>query len=173
MHGSKLLVLLLGCAAFLLWSMVALAADAPVFNPVWEFSTPGDSEGWVVRKSVELEVVGGSLLFKVVARDPGMLSSAGLGIPAAQYNALKIRMRNDTEDVEAAFFFITEDDRTWNDAKVILYSVEANSDWVEYVIPLEQNPNWQGRIEQLRVDALQKATSGTAEIDYIQLIRVD
>jgi hypothetical protein len=82
-------------------------------------------------------------------------------------------MRNNTGDTEAAFFFITDEDKAWNDAKVILYPVQAYSDFVEYTIPLASHPNWQGVIEQVRVDAVQKATSGTIEIDYIKIVTED
>lgn len=150
-----------------LWACVDCGSNTR--QPSWAFNQDGNLEGWRMRKSVVGEVSGGTLNLSITGSDPGILSPNFLDIDAGKYKNVIIRMRNHTSDTSANLFFITDSDSAYNGEKVEFYTIEPNSDgFVDYVVPMGNNPYWQGRIEQIRIDVVHRATTGTVEIDSIR-----
>ncbi|WP_173218696.1 OmpL47-type beta-barrel domain-containing protein [Paenibacillus alba] len=141
-----------------------------VYGNMWEFNTPGDAEGWTVEKQiVGVTVQDGTFSGLTNNTDPGIRSADHLGIKAEDIPYLVIRMKNGTNDIDGRFFFTTEADGTWNEAKAVGFYVKPqDNEYTEYVIEAWQNKNWTGTIRQLRIDPT--SSVGPISIDYIRTI---
>ncbi|UKS28098.1 Ig-like domain-containing protein [Paenibacillus sp. HWE-109] len=141
-----------------------------VYGNRWEFNTPGDAEGWTVEKQiVGVTVQDGSFSGITNDTDPGIRSADHLGIKAEDIPYLVIRMKNSANDIDGRFFFTTEADGTWNEAKAVGFYVNPlDSDYTEYIVEVWRNKNWTGTIRQMRIDPI--SAVGPISIDYIRTI---
>ncbi|MGG1555927.1 OmpL47-type beta-barrel domain-containing protein [Paenibacillus ferrarius] len=141
-----------------------------VYGNMWEFNTPDDAEGWTVEKQiVGVTVQDGTFSGVTNNTDPGIRSADHLGIKAEDIPYLVIRMKNGTNDIDGRFFFTTEADGTWNEAKAVGFYVNPlDNGYTEYVIEAWRNKNWTGTIRQLRIDPT--SSVGPISIDYIRTI---
>ncbi|MDR6550401.1 uncharacterized protein YjdB/acyl dehydratase [Paenibacillus qinlingensis] len=141
-----------------------------VYGNMWEFNTPGDAEGWTVEKQiVGVTVQDGTFSGVTNNTDPGIRSADHLGIKAEDIPYIVIRMKNSANDIDGRFFFTTEADGTWNEAKAVGYFVNPlDSNYTEYVIEAWRNKNWTGTIRQMRIDPI--SAVGPISIDYIRTI---
>ncbi|MEK8128335.1 Ig-like domain-containing protein [Paenibacillus filicis] len=141
-----------------------------VYGNMWEFNTPGDAEGWTVEKQiVGVTVQDGTFSGVSNNTDPGIRSADHLGIKAEDTPYLVIRMKNGTNDIDGRFFFTTEADGTWNEAKAVGFYVNPlDNGYTDYVVEAWQNKNWTGTIRQLRIDPT--SSVGPISIDYIRTI---
>ncbi|WP_204787462.1 OmpL47-type beta-barrel domain-containing protein [Paenibacillus oryzisoli] len=141
-----------------------------VYGNMWEFNTPGDAEGWTVEKQiVGVTVQDGTFSGVTNNTDPGIRSADHLGIKAEDIPYIVIRMKNSANDIDGRFFFTTETDGTWNEAKAVGYFVNPlDSGYTEYMIEAWRNKNWTGTIRQMRIDPI--SAVGPISIDYIRTI---
>ncbi|OCT12068.1 hypothetical protein A8709_29890 [Paenibacillus pectinilyticus] len=141
-----------------------------VYGIMWEFNTAGDAEGWTVEKQiVDVTVQDGSFSGVTNNTDPGIRSADHLGIKAEDIPYLVIRMKNSANDIDGRFFFTTETDGTWDEAKAVGFYVNPlDSGYTEYIIEAWRNKNWTGTIRQLRIDPI--SAVGPISIDYIRTI---
>lgn len=135
----------------------------------WDFNIDGDFEGWTLRKYLQGEVAGGSFNLTVSGgSDPGIMSPAGLGLAAADYRYLKIRMRNQSAGASGRLYFVT-DDHTSFGASVVGIPLQSNDDkYREYVIDCGDHDHWQGLVQQIRIDPVEGVSQGQVSIDYIR-----
>lgn len=135
----------------------------------WTFDRDGDFEAVTVRKA-QATVAGGTLTLNVNQDDPGVVTPDLLGLPAADYGQVEVTMRNQTADTELVLYFTTDEDSAFGGSKRVAIPVSANdTDYSTYLIDLRHNPNWNGRIRQLRIDPVQGTTRGTVSIDSIRV----
>ncbi|NOU62438.1 hypothetical protein GC096_00060 [Paenibacillus sp. LMG 31461] len=141
-----------------------------VYGNMWEFNTPGDAEGWTVEKQiVGVTVQDGSFSGVTNNTDPGIRSTDHLGIKAEDIPYIVIRMKNSANDIDGRFFFTTETDGTWNEAKAVGFFVNPlDSGYTEYIVEAWRNKNWTGTIRQMRIDPI--SAVGPISIDYIRTI---
>ncbi|KRE64631.1 OmpL47-type beta-barrel domain-containing protein [Paenibacillus sp. Soil750] len=141
-----------------------------VYGNMWEFNTPGDAEGWTVEKQiVGVTVQDGTFSGVTNNTDPGIRSADHLGIKAEDIPYIVIRMKNSANDIDGRFFFTTETDGTWNEAKAVGFFVNPlDSGYTEYIIEAWRNKNWTGTIRQMRIDPI--SAVGPISIDYIRTI---
>ncbi|GAB3754858.1 alginate lyase family protein [Microlunatus parietis] len=136
----------------------------------WTFDTDGDFEAVTVRKA-PATVAGGSLNLTVNQDDPGVVTPDLLGLPTDDYGKVEVRMRNQTADTQLVVYFSTDEDPVIDGAKRAAITVTANdAEFKTYLIDLSQNPEWTGRIRQLRVDPVQGTSTGTVAIDSIRVV---
>ncbi|MCQ6559387.1 hypothetical protein [Paenibacillus mendelii] len=87
---------------------------------------------------------------------------------ASSYRYMKIKLKNNTSDTGAKFFFTTTSNTAWNEAKSVTFTTGASmSGYTEYTIDMGANSLWTGTIKQLRFDPF--STTGTMNVDYIRL----
>lgn len=139
----------------------------------WEFDTAGDSEGWTALRPVDsLSVAGGSLTATFNNTDPGIVSGDHLGIKAEDAPYLKIRMKNNANDIEGRVFFTTELDGDWNETKAMGFYVNPQDDgYTDYYVEMWRNKSWTGNIRQIRIDPV--SALGTVDIDYVRALAND
>lgn len=154
----------------LLWP--AFAQDRPQ-PPRWEWNTDGDLEGWGRTNSVsEPEVVGGLLRMRMIAPDPWIVGP-GIGVDAARYPFLNLRLRiNHTGG--GSIYWATAEDPQFSQAKMVRFSVTSPTDFTEALLDLRGHPEWTGTITQLRLDPIDlypTAVRGQQiEVDYLRFM---
>ncbi|MEC0229592.1 glycoside hydrolase family 99-like domain-containing protein [Paenibacillus alba] len=143
-----------------------------IYSRLWDFNTDGDTQGWTVAKQVyHVSVSGGHYSGTSTGSDPGIHSPAGLGLSAEDNPYIHIRMKNSSSDTAGQIYFITETDKTWNEAKGIGLFIKPNdSGYTDYYVPMWSNKKWTGSIEAIRFDPL--TTTGDFSIDQIGIINV-
>jgi hypothetical protein len=149
-------------------SVNVLAQNAKAY----EFNTAGNYEGWNGANQMTTSVSGGLLNMTVSGTDPFIWSPGTLGVSAANYPYVKIKMSNGTSCPNAKLYFITDADQTWNEAKTVVFTTTANSGLTEYVINMSANSNWTGTIRQMRFDPVGGSYTGNSiTVDYIRISR--
>ncbi|MFC5401665.1 discoidin domain-containing protein [Cohnella soli] len=135
----------------------------------WNFNTDGDKEGWAANYQIgAIGVSAGAMNITSTGNDPSILGPVNLNLTtSATHKFIRIRMKNNSSNNLAQFFFITTTDTVWNDSKYVNFTINPNSPFTEYVVPIGANPNWAGTIQQLRFDPL--TAPGTVEVDYIRI----
>lgn len=133
----------------------------------WDFNTAGNTEGWANTNQVSGAVSGGIWTLTSSGGDPYSVGPGNLNINAS-YRYIKIRLKNNTTDTNAQFFFITNADGSWNAAKSITFTTGASmSGYTVYTVDMGTVAGWTGTIKQLRFDPF--STTGTMNVDYIWL----
>ncbi len=115
-------------------------------------------------------MAGGALNLTVNQDDPGIVTPDLLGLPVTDYAQVEIRMRNRTAHTQFVVYFTTHEDPVIDAIKRVAVPVTADyADYTTYLIDLRQNPRCTGRIPQLRIDPVQRTSTGTASIDSIRV----
>jgi len=141
------------------------------YEMVWDFKEDGNLEGWKAGNAVDGGVVkDDALTFNIIARDPYILSSPDLGIDIDKNKLIKIRFKHDTLRKSAKFYFLTDDDKKWNENKSKSFSIlGGNDDYVEYIVDMSDVETWTGTLYRLRFDPIDNVdgVTGSFSVDYI------
>ena len=140
---------------------------------IWNFNTPGDTEGWS-STFMSLLVNDGYMDCDAMSEsnDPTILLTPENGMLAAQYKTLKYRVRYDytAEKLqELTMYFITDKDPNWHESKTLKIKFNdftSNGEWEEYSFDLADQPLWKDTITKLRFDPF-NAVGGAIDVDYI------
>ncbi|MDR1383725.1 MAG: glycoside hydrolase family 99-like domain-containing protein [Planctomycetaceae bacterium] len=129
------------------------------------FSMPQD---WKPMMGVSQWTIGEkSMLFETTTSDPALFVTEDK-LPAASFRTLKIRMKTNVAQPDSLQFFWAYENVGYTEKHSVRAEVKPSDDFVNYAIPLTSNPDWQGRLTELRLDPV--STSGVAiEIQSIQL----
>ncbi|MBM7567737.1 hypothetical protein [Paenibacillus sacheonensis] len=148
------------------WSP-AVAYTASSIAAQWDFNTAGNKEGWSDTNQIGSSVSGGIWTLTSTGGDPYTIGPNNLNV-AASYRYIKIKLKNNTTDTGGKFFFITNADGTYNEAKSKTFTTGASmGGYTEYTIDMGTVAGWTGTIKQLRFDPI--STTGTMNVDYILL----
>jgi hypothetical protein len=138
----------------------------------WNFDR--DAGGWSPDHQASASVSGGALHVTANGTDaqlynPSFGSAQSLALPAAANRTIHVRLRNRTASNRAAFYFLTDADRTWDGTKYISLPITPNSDYTDYTVDMGSVPAWKGTIRRLRFDPGEPSvTGGTYDIDAIR-----
>ena len=119
-------------------------------------------------------VLDGKLNMESTNTDPSLMSKENRGIDASLYRQIQISAKysyTSSANQYIGFYFITEDDKTWNQAKYVSADLSQSTTGDAYLtfnIDLTSNSNWKGKIYQLRFDPFNAV--GTVSLDYIRFI---
>jgi len=152
---------------FCLSGMINLvnAQDCPHI-PEWYFTE--NEECWTFSNNLSGTVSDGILTLTIEGGDPFMTSQSGLNINAEDNWEILLRMKNNTPDTTGQVYFITTTDHGWRQEMSRSFKVVPEDSILrDYVIDMSQVLSWKGFIEQIRLDPLASASSGTVEIDHI------
>lgn len=146
--------------------MPTVAYTASSIAAQWDFNTAGSTEGWGNTNQVSSSVASGIWTITSTGGDP---YSVGPTISvASSYRYIKIKLKNNTSDTGAKFFFITNADQTWDEAKSKTFTTAATmGSYTEYTIDMGTVSGWTGTIRALRFDPF--STTGTMNVDYVWL----
>ncbi len=133
----------------------------------WDFTR--NDECWYLVNNLEGEVSDGIFTLSINGLDPFMYSSENVNIAARAYNALHIRMRNQTADTCAQLYWITGTNPAYSEAMSMPFPIKPKDPgFSDYRINLAVNPEWKGLITQIRLDPVCEATEGTVELDRME-----
>ncbi len=138
----------------------------------WNFNIIGSSSGWSSYNTT-FGYGDGTIILTSDNNDPIFFSPENLGLDCEEYSKIEIRCRwNNTGGYgfNMGFYFITEADPNWTQAKSQHQSmgVSSNGEFVTLTYDMSQNSAWNGTLKQLRFDPFD--APGTVEIDYIRFI---
>ncbi len=125
---------------------------------------------WIFTNNLSGAVSDGILTLTIEGHDPFMHSQPSLNINAEDNWEILVKMKNNTPDTTGQLYFITTTYSGWSEDMLQTFSViPLDSVYREYRIPMNTLPSWKGIIEQIRLDPLARANSGTVDIDYIMV----
>jgi len=149
----------------------------------WEFSLPGDTEGWTFGNAAVATTLEGTLQGIATVKpdnsyDP-ILFSPALAINGNVRKKIVIAMKhNITSDIteqnkgkaRVGIYFKTAA-AGYSEARSVHTSIEksSNGQFVEYIFDMSDKVDWTGTITQIRVDPFD--LEGDFEIDYIRFIQ--
>ncbi|MHC9046518.1 right-handed parallel beta-helix repeat-containing protein [Microbacterium saperdae] len=150
---------------------VSNRGPAPASARTWAFDTAGSTEGWTAGNDVTQSVSGGVYTLDATGPDPYVFSPGSLGIDAARYGFVKVRMKNNGTNNFAQIYWTTTTSPGWDGTKSIAALVVPQDDgYTDYAFFVGGNPNWTGTISQIRFDPI--AGTGTLNIDSISVSNV-
>ncbi|MFZ4397791.1 MAG: glycoside hydrolase family 99-like domain-containing protein, partial [Kiritimatiellia bacterium] len=134
-----------------------------------------DITGWTGGQQVKdvRQLADGRVEGALAGKDPQLFSAPNLGIDLTDTKTIKLTYRNQSSGAKAKFFFITEEDPQWNEAKSKRFDVKTNDAAASvYVLDMSTVSGWAGTLTQLRFDPTDDeiTETGTFAIDRIQLI---
>jgi hypothetical protein len=134
----------------------------------WEFNRPQESNGWIAAHDLlPIQVSDGSLSATATGSDP-YLESPYLGIEAAEFNQITIRLRTNAGS-GASLYFITDQDPYWDEAKSLHFSIISDGEYHLYTIDMSTVEPWQNQLVQLRLDPM--VSPGEFGLDYMRITR--
>lgn len=138
----------------------------------WEFNTNNNNESWEVAWNVtNLNTSGGYMTGTITGYDPYLYSSDNLGINITNDKTIKIKMKNNTSDTSASFYFATYSDESFSESKKKTFTINANdANYTEYTIDMSDVSGWTGILKLFRLDPVNNSTSGSFSIDYIRIL---
>jgi hypothetical protein len=133
----------------------------------WEFGDPNDVDGWsLLNQLMPLQNRDGSLFSTSTGDDPYMVSPY-VGIDAAAFNRIEIRMKT-SGGSDGDVFFITDRDPDWGADKVKRFSLTSDGTWHVYTLDLSSVAGWSGHILQIRLDPM--SVAGDFAVDYVRVL---
>lgn len=162
-----------GMSAALLFSVPLLlnaTLAAPAQQPsriAWEFDKEGDARAWKPVRLSPFRASSGMLKAEATGRDPWMVSPL-TSIDASAKRYITVRMKVN-EKRRGEIFWITSQDRKYDENKTFKFAHEKAGQFVEYLFNLSQVKSWKGEVVQLRFDPFNEG-DGSIEIDYIRVL---
>ena len=135
---------------------------------LWDFTS--GLGGWNLTNQLSGNASGGLLNLNSSGADPYMLSPDNLNASAATFNAVTVRLKNNTASTVGQVFFTTTASTGFDETKSVSFTIIANDGaYTTYAAEMNGNPSWAGMIKQLRLDP--SRGSGAISIDYVQLVQ--
>jgi hypothetical protein len=133
----------------------------------WEFNNDGDLEGWNSFNDWTSNTVSSGVLWGLSGIDPYSHSSLTWA-NTHRLPFIRIRMQQ-TAGSNAQIFFIRETDGTWDQDKSVVFPINADGQFNEYVIDMRSNcPDYyKGVVTGIRLDPTDASGSSMA-IDYVR-----
>lgn len=128
----------------------AVEIPEPPLIFAWDFQT-GKTLGWKPINDLRaFEADEEGLHIASTGGDPYMLGPVR-EIDAAKGYYVSVRMRS-TLGSDAQLFWVTNQDTRFDEAKSQHFAPKPDGQWHTYMVPVHENPAWNGTIRQLRLD---------------------
>lgn len=146
----------------------------PSFNYEFLFNADGDQEGWdTTDTNMSVTQSGGIVTLAPTANQFARYSLSGFSIPAANYNKLTIKYKNNSSSTDQLAFVVNNGTDSSTNVAGLLQT--STSSFVTESFDLTKNSSWTGTITELRLRFSNAANggkpidSGSIEIDEIIL----
>lgn len=139
-----------------------------ISGQVWDFNA--NNQGWTVGNQVSSFgwQTGGYIGGNITGTDACIYSGANLNANITANKNVIIRLKNNSSQVAAQLYFITNTDGSWNDAKQIGFAINPNADFTDYCVDMSAVPGWTGILKQLRIDPCNgNPGNGSFQIDDV------
>ncbi len=135
----------------------------------WQFTSSNNN--WTFANDLTNQTLSnGTITGTIVGADPSMVSATNLNVNLSNNRHILIRMKNNTSSTQAQIYFATNSSASFDENKVVNFTIKPNSEYCEYLIDMSANINWTGTLRQLRLDPSIGAT-GTFSVDYIRVLQ--
>ncbi len=145
--------------------------EITVFDPnfstkIWHFEN--SLEGWVMTHNSTGSAANSILSATITDADPNMLSPDNLGLNAATYKYLMLKIKNSTGKSDGKIYWSRNDATGLDESKSLVFAVSgSDTGYKTYTVDMSTSALWTGTIKQVRFDFAESASSGTMLIDYI------
>ena len=160
--------------------------DSTLLGLFWDFNKWNDTEGWFIPNQVKGANSGGTICFSV---NPGndttrfsswsyqvwgegikydIESPKGLNISTEEYNAVKMRILNNSPETDGFIYWRTRYEPDVNAGQARFTMKPDFPDWQEVTCYFDDS--WDGIIDQLRIKPGQMGTRGEIYIDWIKIV---
>ena len=134
-----------------------------------------DITGWLAGYAVKgvRQLADGRIEGAIAGKDPQIFSAPNLGIDLTDTKTIKLTYRNQSIGTKAKFYFVTDENPQWDEAKSKRFDVKPNDAAASvYVLDMSTVADWSGRLTQLRFDPVDDEITDTGAfvIERIQLI---
>lgn len=139
--------------------------------PVFDWNTDGDAQGWLpINDVTSFNISDGMLITQVTGSDPHFGNENLEGIIGERDKNLRVRM-SATAGNFVSVFFATSEAPFYAEARRFDFTIEADGQMHEYLVPVGDHPEWKGKVLKLRMD-LEGGNRDGAEIrlDSVQFI---
>ncbi len=139
-------------------------------TPAWYFQTDGDFEGWAMTNNlINAMVDDGILSCNISGDDSYMINAIPINVDSNIYRYIHIRMKNQTNNQGAQFFWTTVNSPVFDNNKHIDFQIYANdTEFRDYWIDMSGHAYWNGELRFVRLDPT-GASTGHVEIDLVRL----
>jgi len=101
---------------------------------------------------------GEELQAKTAGNDPFMVSEEFAPVEAKEIKSIVVRMRVDVgSGKEGQVFWLTQSQPVDSDERHVIFPLQSDGQWHDYVIDTDALPSWQGKITSLRLDPVADA----------------
>ncbi len=148
----------------------AMAAGADALIPVVSYDMKnGGTEYWEKQFGIDTYSEENGVIKGTTANsDYAIKTSAEFtGIKAADAPIVHVRIKASVAK-SMEVFFITDSDKSWNDAKRKQISLTTKDEYADYYINMSSAEGWSGTVTGIRIDPMN--APGTFEIDLIELM---
>lgn len=142
----------------------------------WDFNEVGNNEGWTgnIRMDPNVTVQDGNITFVSLGsnetREPSIYSpicSIDEEIYTAEYNTLKIRLKNLSSATSLYFYYTTYIYDNFSSERRVALPIQISDEFIEYTIDFRTEGNWYWHFKQFMITM--GGADGTLVIDYIRL----
>jgi len=151
-------------------AIVAQVTVLPLPKSSWTFTS--DTEGWGNEFGIsnygwkDGGYIGGDIWYG----DAQFFSPDQIGLDLTDRKLVKIRMQNLTSSTKGTFYFTTTESPNVTASKGIEYTLIPNdTGFTEYVLDFSANPEWKGKLKQIRFDPTEGVTTGSFLLDQISI----
>ncbi|MGC3953052.1 MAG: Ig-like domain-containing protein [Propionicimonas sp.] len=146
---------------------LAVRSGAPTGpdDPSWAWEFTRDAEGWTSEGAPGFGWTAGSVGSSTTAAGTRLLSPTGLGLNAADYGTLKLRLRNGTASTQGAVRFQPEG-ATELTGSVPIRLTGTKGSYAEYAVDLSTHPDWSGTIDRIAIELGNDAAGGAVALDF-------
>lgn len=153
----------------------SLKAIGPAFPPAYDFNSTGNKEGWTSYNITDNSTSGGKWNFVTLSsggNDP-QLVSPDMRVDADEFKQVRIRMMNlnPAPNQQAELFWKrttnNATDTTFSSTRHITRPISSDGSYAEIIFDMTGAPNWDGEINQIRIDPVIQSSGQPIAIDYI------
>lgn len=125
---------------------------------------------FVVNHNVkDFAIENGSMHGVTTSGDHGLMGAAVRPYKAENAPIIHVRMKTSEAAGLLRIFFITDDDKTWNNAKRITVPLKGAGEYYDYYVDMSALDTYSGTIANLRIDPMNGAI-GSFEISLIEML---
>ncbi len=136
----------------------------------WEFNANGNREGWTANSTAgDLGVSSGRWNLIPSGSDP-ILTGPEIDIPANLATMVAIGIRSFSSTATGQLFWKVEGDAGFSEARSQTFSLIGGGTMRTYYFDLGADPDWTGRITQLRLDPIATGNGSSIAIDFVRLL---
>ena len=135
----------------------------------WSFADSSDFAQWKTFGIDPLENKGGALMGTFTGNEGGMSLNEPISVDAAVASCITVRAKV-SANTTAQIYFITDDDSSWTQDKVVSLPIQASDNYTEYCFEMNTNSKWKGTVTDIRLDIM--SCAGSFEITDIKFMSV-